>query len=527
MIDRRHRPPAPFGAVALALAAVAAAMTGPVAAAPAADPAATRLLDRLTWGADAADAAAIAAIGPRRWLDRQLHPPADAPLPAAAEAVLAAMPYLQTPMAELVVDARLQEVAANQITDPVVKAQARALYTRVLDDAVHQAATRSILRDLYSPDQLREQMTWFWFNHFNVHMYKSNIRLMIGDYEDRALRPHALGRFRDLLEATLRHPAILRYLDNAENAVGHINENYAREIMELHTLGLDGGYTQGDVQELARILTGVGIDANPKPPALAPGLRDQLIREGLFEFNPARHDYGDKIFLGHRIAGRGFAEVETALDILARNPATARHISRQLAVYFVADDPPEALVQRMSATFLRTDGDIAAVLETLVAAPEFKASLGAKFKDPAHYVISAVRQAYADRPVTDATPMLGWINRLGEGLYNHQTPDGYAMTAAAWNGPGQMEARFEVARQIGGGAAALFRTDPSSSGPPSGPPAPAPAALPPDYPSIQPTAEALGLARSLAPATRAALTQAVSPRDWNALYLASPEFMRR
>ena len=173
-----------------------------------------------------------------------------------------------------------------------------------MTDIAKQAATRSILRSLYAPDQLRERMTWFWFNHFNVHQYKANLRLLVGDYEDNAIRPHALGRFRDLLEATLRHPAMLRYLDNADNAAGHINENYAREIMELHTMGVGSGYSQKDVEELARILTGVGINLRAENPKLKPELQNQFFRDGLFEFNPARHDFGDKTFLGHAIKGQ-------------------------------------------------------------------------------------------------------------------------------------------------------------------------------------------------------------------------------
>ena len=163
-------------------------------------------------------------------------------------------------------------------------------------------------------------MTWFWFNHFNVHQYKANIRAMLADYEEHAIRPHALGRFRDLLAATLRHPAMLRYLDNADNAAGRINENYAREIMELHTMGVGSGYSQHDVEELARCLTGLGIDARPDNPRLKPELQAQLVRDGLFEFNPARHDYGDKVFLGHSIKGQGLAEIDEVLDILARHP---------------------------------------------------------------------------------------------------------------------------------------------------------------------------------------------------------------
>ena len=164
------------------------------------------------------------------------------------------------------------------------------------------------------------------------------------------------------------------------------------------------------------------------------------MRDGLFEFNPARHDYGDKILLGHKIKGAGFAEVEEALDILARSPATARHISRELATYFVSDDPPASLVDQMGKTFLRSNGDIAAVLRTMVHAPEFSASLGAefqKFKDPVRYVISAVRLAYDDKVILNTQPVQNWLNRLAEGLYNHQTPDGYPSVSA----PGMARAR--------------------------------------------------------------------------------------
>jgi len=220
---------------------------------------------------------------------------------------------------------------------------ARGLYQQGMNELAREAAARDLLRDLYSDDQLKEQMAWFWVNHFNVQAAKANLRAMVGDYENAAIRPRALGRFRDLLEATLKHPAMLRYLDNADNAAGHVNENYARELMELHTMGVDSGYTQQDVQELARILTGVGIDPSPGDPNPGVHPAGDLIHAGLFEFNPNRHDYGDKVLLGHPIKGRGFAEVEEALDILCRQPATARHISLELAQYFVSDDPPDRL----------------------------------------------------------------------------------------------------------------------------------------------------------------------------------------
>jgi uncharacterized protein (DUF1800 family) len=379
-----------------------------------------------------------------------------------------------------------------------------------------QAAARSILRALYAPDQLRERMTWFWFNHFNVHLAKANLRILVGDYEDRAIRPFALGKFRDLLTATLYHPAMLRYLDNADNAAGHINENYAREIMELHTMGVGAGYTQADVEALARILTGVGIDLKPEDPKLKAEWQGQLVRQGAFEFNPARHDYGDKLFLGHTIKGRGLDEVDEAVDLLVHHPATASHLSRQIASYFVADHPSEALVERMALTFKTSDGDIAAVLNTMVHAPEFTASLtsGAKFKDPVQYVLSAVRLAYDDRVILNTQPIQNWLNRLGEGLFNHDTPDGYSLNSASWNGPGQMMVRFEIARQIGSSSSGLFKPD--------GPDA----VDQPAFPLIANSLYFNGLRQTLGATTLAALDSAISPQDWNTLFLSSPEFMR-
>ena len=353
-------------------AAMAAALAI-VAAAPASDGAAIALLNRVTWGASETSLSRLHALGAKRWLRWQLHPTADDALPPAAQAQVDAMPISRQPMAMLVEELAAQRRAAGEVADLAQKQAALNAYGQAMNEAARQAAARDILRDLYSPAQLRERMTWFWFNHFNIHQYKADIRPMLADFQEQAIRPNALGRFRDLLGATARHPAMLRYLDNAENAAGHLNENYAREIMELHTLGVGAGYTQKDVEELARILTGMGIDARPADPRIKPELQDQLIRAGLFEFNPARHDYGDKLFLGRAIKGRGFAEVAEALDILAREPATARHLSADLARYFIADDPPAALVNRMTEAFIRSDGEIAAVLLAMFEAPEVAA----------------------------------------------------------------------------------------------------------------------------------------------------------
>ena len=473
------------------------------------------VVNRLTWGASGSSLAAFRRMGYDRWLNRQLHPsPTDA-LPPAAQAEIDALSVGKAPLAVLVVDMDARNKAANQITDPDQKKAAQTAYQQAINDLGRQTATRSLLRDLYSPDQLQEQLTWFWFNHFNVHVYKRDIRVMIGDYEDQAIRPHVLGRFRDLLEATLRHPAMLRYLDNDQNAAGHINENYAREIMELHTMGVGSGYTQKDVQELARILTGVGVDLSPNPPNMKPEYRPLYVRAGLFEFNPNRHDFGDKLFLGHLIHGSGFAEVEQALDILSQQPATAHHVSLQLATYFLGDTPPPSVVDRMADTFRRSDGDIAQVLNTLFRSREFTASLGQEFKDPAHYAVSAVRLAYDDQVILNTGPIQGWLNRMAEGLYNHETPDGYPMTAASWDGPGQLAIRFEIARQIGSGSAGLFKPDGQG------------AVDHPAFPRVENALYYQDLSQTLGVPTRTALGQAVSPQDWNTLFLSSPEFMRR
>jgi uncharacterized protein (DUF1800 family) len=473
------------------------------------------LLDRLTWGVNASSAEHLRSVGVERWLVEQLHPPADGALPGAAKAQIEAMPDVHKFPFDIAVAFEAQAKSANQVADPDQKKAAQQVYQGAMNDRAKQAAARTILRALYAPDQLRERMTWFWFNHFNVHQYKSNIRILVGDYEDHAIRTHALGKFRDLLSATLRHPAMLRYLDNAENAAGHINENYARETMELHTMGVGAGYTQADVEALAKILTGVGIDLKPEDPKIKPELQSQLFRDGAFEFNPARHDYSDKEFLGHTIKGRGLAEVDEALDLLVHHPATATHLSRQIATYFVSDNPPDAMVQKMAQAFKSSDGDIAAVLAAMVHAPEFAASLkpGSRFKDPVAYVLSAVRLAYDDKVILNTVPIQGWLNRMGEGLFNHETPDGYSMASASWNGPGQMMVRFEIARAIGSGSAGLFKPDAPN------------AADQPAFPLIQNALYFNGLKQALGPSTLAALDKAVSPQDWNTLFLSSPEFM--
>ncbi len=493
---------------ALSLALIApAARAAPLSASDLA------LLNRVSWGINESSVAAMQAMGREKWLAEQLHPtPGHEALPPAVQAEINAMSISRHSMIETVAGLREQEKAVNAIKDPVEKQPLGQAYQQAMNLPAHEAAARSILRDLYSPTQLREQMTWFWFNHFNVHQYKSDIRPMIADYEEHAIRDHALGHFRDLLIATSHHPAMLRYLDNTENAKGHINENYAREIMELHTMGVGSGYSQNDVQELARIFTGFGMDPRPPEQKLKLEAQGMIMPSGLIMLTPARHDFGDKMFLGVSIKGRGIEEIDEALDLLARNPATARHISQEMAMYFLGEAPPDALLKQMSDVFLRTDGDIPAVLSVLFHSPVFDHA-PERLKDPVHYVMSAVRLAYDDRVILNTNPIQNWCNRMAEGLFNKDTPDGYPLNATAWNGPGQLALRFEIARQIGSGGAGLFKPD-------------APGATDqPGFPQLQSALFYNRLASNLSPTTKAALAQAVSPQEWNALYLSSPEFM--
>ena len=495
--------------------------SGPTPKVAAADQAAQlRWLERMSWGANVGDASQLAKDGLPIWLRDQLHP-GPARLPAAAQAQIDAMVISQTPVEQLAMTLEAQRKATDALPDEDQKKAARQAYQQQLQRLLRESQQRFLIRALYSPNQLQEQMTWFWMNHFSVNARKDNIRALIGDYEENAIRPHALGRFRDLLGATVRHPAMLRYLDNAQNATGRINENYARELMELHTLGVGGGYSQGDVQELARVLTGVGVTslaADAPPPNVRPALRGDYVRQGLFEFNPNRHDYGPKTLFGQPMAQRGLAETDEALDRLARAPATARFVSTRLAMYFVADVPPPVLVDRMSATFKRSDGDIAAVLTAMFESPEFAALLGGKFRDPVHYAIGSVRLAYDDRVATDLNPLIGWIARMGEPLYGHETPDGYPLTQDAWASAGQMATRFEIARAIGTGGVVLFRTEDKA-------PLEKPAF--PSYPPLAESSAVRARIPSFGAGTRDALAQAKTPQEWNTFLLASPENMHR
>ena len=215
-----------------------------------------QLLNRITWGSTRNSAEQIRNQGIDKYLNAQLNPSAAYALPPEVQEQIARMTISQQPLEALMSQAQTLKEAIDKNADPEQQKAAKQQHNQFLNQLVKEAQARAILLALYSPNQLQEQLTWFWFNHFNVFEKKNDIRALVGDYEARAIRPFAMGYFRDLLRATLRHPAMLRYLDNDKNAASKINENYARELLELHTLGINGGYSQLDVQELARILTG-------------------------------------------------------------------------------------------------------------------------------------------------------------------------------------------------------------------------------------------------------------------------------
>ena len=470
-------------------------------------------VNRISWGVNSSTMQHVAKLGLPRYIEEQLA--ASRALPTVVAEQIAAMSIAQQPLVTIVQDMEQRRKDADAVKDADAKKLAQQAYQAEMNRLAREAATRTLLRATYSPNQLHEQMVWFWMNHFSVHQGKSNNRAMIGDFEESAIRPYALGKFRELLTATVFHPAMIRYLDNEQNAANRINENYAREIMELHTMGVGGGYTQHDVQDLARILTGVGVNLGNVMPTVKKELAPQYQRTGLFEFNPNRHDYGNKIFLGEALKGRGLAEVNEAIERLSHHPATARYVSKKLAMFFVADAPPAELIARMAATFSSTDGDIAATLRTLFNSAEFSASLGKKFKAPLHYVVSAVRLAYDEKPILNAGPMLNWLNRMGQPMFGRQTPDGYPLGEAAWASPGQMTTRFEIAKAIGSGSAGLFKAD----GPQS--------VEKPAFPQLANALYFGQIQQTLSASTRNALDQAGSAQEWNMLLMSSPEMMYR
>ncbi|HEV2297376.1 MAG TPA: DUF1800 domain-containing protein, partial [Candidatus Acidoferrales bacterium] len=327
-----------------------------------------------------------------------------------------------------------------------------------------------LLRAIYSDRQLEQVMTDFWFNHFNVFVAKGPERLLLTNYEQQVIRPHAMGKFEDLLAATAKSPAMLFYLDNwlsvgpnsmqalgvparpaprgpygyprpnpnaKRKANSGLNENYGRELLELHTLSVNGGYTQRDVTEVAKVFTGWTIE---KP-------NDG----GEFHFDPRKHEPGPKLVLGHRIKPKGEDEGREVLHLLATSPQTAHFISLKLAQRFVSDDPPPALVDRMAKTFQKKKGDIREVLATMFHSPEFwtDSAYRHKVKTPLEFVASAARATGAS--IDEAMPLVRQLNNMGMPLYGAVPPTGYSMKAETWVSSSALLTRMNFALALTSG----------------------------------------------------------------------------
>lgn len=417
-------------------------------------------LSRLTYGARTGDARRIRSLGLGRWIALQLAPHRIDD--RRSDSVLASYPRLGTPTNQLVAmfrDARAtrqqQQRDSTRMT-PAARARPESDMSsqRALQLTLGEVTVAKLARAVASERQLYEQVVDFWENHFSVFSGKGQTRLFIPAYERDAIRPNAMGKFRDLLGAVAKSPAMLFYLDNTQSVadsnhrtlgIGRLNigrrgrglnENYARELMELHTLGVDGGYTQQDVIEVARALTGWTIDQ----------------RAGTFAFRPMAHDADEKTVLGFRLsAHRGIEDGEEVLDILARHPSTARHITRKLVVRFVSDSAPPALVDRCAAVFGKSDGDIRATLRCVITSPEFfsRAAYRGKVKTPFELVASSFRAVGA---MPDHTPRSAQVvARLGQPIWGRQTPDGWPDRAEEWMNAGAMVNRMNFGLALASG----------------------------------------------------------------------------
>jgi len=393
-------------------------------------------LNRTSFGPTRETAQRVNQLGIHAYLEEQLSP--EKISDTLVEEKLAGLKTMRLSSRELI---ELYPPPKQQ-TGQEMMGQQRMQGPRVVILELQQAR---LLRAVYSQRQLYEVMVDFWSNHFNIFAAKGADRWLATGYDRDAIRPQALGRFKDLLLATAQSPAMLFYLDNwlsaSPNAVARfaanslrrgLNENYARELMELHTLGVDGGYTQKDVHEVARCFTGWTIR--------------QPRAEGTFYFEPRLHDGGEKMVLGTRVPpGGGMEDGLRVLDILARHPSTARFISLKLARRFVSDEPPPALVNRAAETFRRSEGDIPTVLRTLIDSPEFFSpeTYQVKVKKPLEFVAGALRVTGAE--VQMSHQLLRYLGRMGEPLFLAQPPTGFPEAGASWASPDMLLTRMNFA----------------------------------------------------------------------------------
>lgn len=397
-----------------------------------ASPAVT-VLNRVSFGPRPGDFERVQQMGIDAYIDEQLHPESidDS---AVEKRVAALYPTLSMSAGELLQNypqpkqaaaaqqgnaQKLEKLLAGLGLQPAAQTPAQVV-------AELQEAT--IMRAIFSQRQLQQVLVDFWSDHFNIYAYKNADRWLKTVDDREVIRKYAFGKFKDLLQASAESPAMIEYLDNRENVKGNANENYAREVMELHTLGVDGGYTQLDVQELARAFTGWTIRP-PRRAGLSGGI--DYTDAGTFVFNPRQHDEGAKRVLGVGLpAGGGINDALKIIDVLAHHPSAAQFISTKLVSHFVSDTPPPSLVQRAAQTFTQSDGDIRAVMSTILHSDEFKNSFAQKIKRPFDLVVSALRAVNAQ---LDDTRVIALALRLmGQGLYQHLTPDGYPDYGSAW-----------------------------------------------------------------------------------------------
>jgi uncharacterized protein (DUF1800 family) len=397
----------------------------------------------------------VRQLGTQAYLEEQLDPDrAGVPepvsslrdLPTLTMSIPALLQAYPRPTPEV-----LRRLAEGQMSPEAYRATIPADHRPARIVSELQAAR--VVRAVESQRQLQEVMVDFWMNHFNVYAGKGAVRWYVTAFERDVIRPRALGRFPDLLRETARHPAMLFYLDNwlstradfvipigarAGQTAG-LNENYARELLELHTLGVDGGYTQEDVRQVARAFTGWTIDRPNE--------------SGQFVFRPRRHDPGPKVVLGQRIVGTGQAEGESVLSLLSAHPATARFIATKLVRRFVADTPPPALIDRVASVYLDTRGDVRAMLRCILTAPEFQAApaLEAKTKKPFEFVVSATRAVGARIDARGGLELAQAAALIGEPLYGAQAPTGYPDRAEAWVNAGALLGRLNFAQALARG----------------------------------------------------------------------------
>ncbi|WP_413172971.1 DUF1800 domain-containing protein [Anabaena azotica] len=510
------------------------------------NPKVLHIINRLSFGPAPGDIKKVEAMGVENYIKQQLSPDSI----SESESLTRKLSQMKTLNFNPVQLWQYSATIPAGVISSQEKKQAIIKQSRQISNEIMQSR---LLRATSSNRQLQEVMVDFWYNHFNVDANKGRNRIWVGAYEQEAIRPYALGKFRDLLGATAHHPAMLLYLDNAKNKVSNrpdakgkiegLNENYARELMELHTLGVDGGYTQQDVMALAKVFSGWGIVNKP----------NQDNSDG-FEFNSKHHDFSDKVFLGHKIKGSGKAEGEEALNILARSPATARHISYKLAQYFVNDNPPETLVKKLAQRYLVTDGNIRDVLNTLFQSSEFwdEKNFNSKFKTPYQYAVSVVRATGME--LNNTISISEFLNQSAMPLYRCPTPDGYKNTKEAWLNPDAMTRRLSFASAIANGSLKISSLPPQNNPdkvkapklrktiPPAGnrdltifkptrqmkPGKPkgvqqrkANQPIPVDYEQLMNT-----LGNSFSPQTQKAIASS-PPEIRSGLILGSPEFMRR